>query len=74
MVENEDFLSLFKEAVENEDISLSSKLEDIEEWDSLAVLTLISEVEDNYGLILDPDMLDECLNVSDILALVNGAS
>ena len=45
------------------------KLEDIDEWDSIGVLTIISEVDDNFDITLDPEALEELETVEQLLSL-----
>jgi len=50
-----------------EDIALA----DIEEWDSLAVLSIISLYDTLFSKILEGEDIVNCKTVSDLLALVN---
>lgn len=57
------------EVDEIEDISPTTKLEDIDEWDSIGVLTIISEVDDNFDITLDPEVLEELETFEQLLKL-----
>ena len=65
-------LAFILEALEvddTEEISTTTKLEDIDEWDSIGVLTIISEVDDNFDITLDPEALEELETVEQLLSL-----
>jgi len=72
MAEWDQFLEVFSEAleVEPEDISSGTKLEDIEEWDSIGALSLIAEVDEVFDVVLKPDALEACVFVGDIFNIV----
>ena len=44
-----------------EDFPLDTKLEDIEEFDSLARLGFMTLIDEKYGVEVDPDELAECV-------------
>ncbi len=50
----EKFINLIKEALEIEDreVSLEDKFKEFEEWDSLAQLTLIAELDENFDVTI----------------------
>ncbi len=65
-------LAFILEALEVDDIeeiNTTTKLEDIDEWDSIGVLTIISEVDDNFDITLDPEVLEELETVEQLLSL-----
>ncbi len=67
----EKFLKLFAEIIESdEQIAPEMNLEDIEEWDSLAALTMISMVDDEYGVIIGHKDLEKMVIVGDILDFI----
>ena len=41
-------------------------------WDSLAIITVIAIVDEEFGLILEGDEVMKCESISDILELVEG--
>ena len=57
------------EVDDTEEITTTTKLEDIDEWDSIGVLTIISEVDDNFDITLDPEALEELETVEQLLSL-----
>ena len=48
------FIKVIKDALEIEDknLSMNDKFKEFEEWDSLAQLTLIAELDDNFDVTI----------------------
>ncbi|KJG09218.1 acyl carrier protein [Photobacterium kishitanii] len=55
--------------VEIEDISLDTELNE-ENWDSLAVITFISEVDSEFDMVVSPSKVSEVSKISDLLELI----
>ena len=53
------------------DLTADKALEDVEEYDSMAKLSLIVLMEDEFGVKLTGDMIKGFETVSDIIALMN---
>lgn len=55
------FINLVKEALEINQRSLvmSDKFKEFEEWDSLSQLTLIAELDDQFGVVIRMDDFKE---------------
>lgn len=47
------------------------KLEELENWDSTALITLLVLVEGNNGLRISPAQVVNCFTVGDVLQLAN---
>ena len=62
----EDMLEL-----EEGDLSLDKALEDIDEYDSMATLSLIVLMEDEFGVKLTGDVIKSFETVGDIVALMD---
>ena len=45
-------------------------LEDLEDWDSLAVITYIALIDEKLDHVLEGEQLVECETVNDLIALV----
>lgn len=54
----------------DEDISLSMKLRDIEEWDSLALISTLSLYDQLFHINVTTDQLENCKTVNDLVELV----
>lgn len=70
-----EFLNLFAEIVEEEPTSLtgSEKLkEQIAGWNSLAVVSFIAMVDEQFDLTLSPKAIAGCKTVNDLITLLDG--
>jgi len=68
----EQFLQKFKEVLEVTDrnLSLSDKFRSYEEWDSLAFLSLIAMIDEEYDVIIDGKDFKQLETVEDIIQAV----
>ena len=69
---SEEKIKFLLEALEAEnydDVTLATLLEDIEEWDSIGALMIISEVDDNFGITINPDDLENIKTVEELVNL-----
>ena len=67
-------LNFFAESLEIEnadEINETTLLEEIDEWDSIGLLTIISAADDEFDITLSPTLLEEAKTVKDILDLLN---
>ncbi|MDD6068691.1 MAG: acyl carrier protein [Succinivibrio sp.] len=67
----EEKLAIIKEILECEDadISVDTQLKDIDEWDSLSVLSLIMYMLDNYSIKVSGTDIRNFTKVQDIINL-----
>lgn len=72
-----DFLILLDEIFEEPEgsIAIDSERDAIIGWDSLGVLTLMAELDDRFGILLDAGAIEGFQSVNDIVAVLreNGA-
>ena len=69
-VELVKFLELVAEAVEYEEtISIDDNVEDIEGWDSLGVLAIVSMLDD-LGMPVELEKFEKILTIKDFLSVV----
>ncbi len=63
-----EFIDKFSEALEKEASGIDSndKFRDYEEWDSLAVLSVIAMIKQNYGITIPRKEFDSLLTVEDL--------
>lgn len=67
-----ELLEEIKETLQrDEDVSLEMKLEDIEEWDSLATISIISLYDELFETIVKTNDIDNCKTVTDLVNLVS---
>lgn len=69
-----DFIEFVEETLEVDSgtVSLTDVLDDIE-WDSLANISFIAEVDTRFGVSLDSERLAKSETVSDLFGLLTGA-
>lgn len=71
----EQFIADFEEAVEDiEEGSLSgeTRFRELEEWDSLAVLTVVAMVDTEYGQRINAAVLKSCETLAELFEKVKG--
>lgn len=68
----EEKLKMLEEVMDLEEGELTEEtlLEDIAEWDSLSVLTLISEMKKKFDISLSTKQIREFKTVADICAVI----
>lgn len=63
----EQFLQAFKEALQrDEDLTLDMELKNIDEWDSLAKMEVISHFDEKYGLNISYSDFENVETLEDI--------
>lgn len=73
-VQCDAFVREFSELLgEPSTLAIETPLDDLEEWDSLNVLMLITHVDEKYGVELPLQELSECESVADIFALLESS-
>lgn len=60
-----------KEILDVSEISEADKLQDFDNWDSLAILSIIISFDDNFNQTLSRDQVISCSTINDLLNLVN---
>ena len=70
----EKFLELFAEVLEREKdegpLKLRDKLEDFKMWDSLAAISLVSMLDDEYGIIMGSKDMEKVKTIQDVFDFV----
>ena len=68
----QDFINILSEEIEIEsvDLSLSTDLSSIEEWDSMAIMILIALVDDNFKMKITNDDIKKSSNILHIVELI----
>lgn len=67
-----DFMLKMKEILDNEDVTVDSVLADIEEWDSLSIITFAAFANSTLGKRVAPAEIRGCATIRDLFALVQG--
>lgn len=67
------FLELLKEALEidDRDLNLNDEFRSYPEWDSLALLSVIAMIDDEFDVIIDGNIFSTLKSNSDILNYIN---
>jgi len=62
------FIELIAEVleIEGKDIQMSDAFRDYDEWDSLARLSLISMLDDEYGVVIEDDTFKKLITLNDL--------
>ena len=66
----EEFVQEFAELLENEEINENTKFRELDEWDSLAALSTISTIDDEFGVTINNKDLRSVETVSELYDLV----
>lgn len=68
----EDFIELFKEAIEREDVVYpSDKFREYDEWDSLAYLSVIAMIDEEFDLQIEQPQFKELQTIQDLYNVVS---
>jgi acyl carrier protein len=70
------FKQLISEALEIDlnSLDVDINLDPEDNWDSVAILSTISEIDNQYEIQLDGNELASCRKISEIYALINKSS
>ncbi|MBQ9564099.1 MAG: hypothetical protein IJU98_00795 [Synergistaceae bacterium] len=66
----QEFLTRMKKILDNEDVTMDSTLADIEEWDSLSVVSYVAMANTVCGKKIAPAQLKDCATLCDLYALL----
>lgn len=68
-----DFVVAFADAIDREAnlIHVEDKFRDYEEWDSIALLSLVAMLDDNYGINIPREIFEKLETVQDLIDQVN---
>lgn len=70
-MKKDELLEEIQEALQRDDeLSLDMRLEDLDEWDSLAIISLIALYDDLFSVLLKNEHLLKCESVGDLVNLV----
>ncbi len=68
----EKVIDALKEAMDNEDleISLSDNFREYEDWDSLAYLSMIAALDEEFGVEIEDEEFEQLTTVEDLVNAV----
>lgn len=63
-----DFIALFAEQLIDEDVNLSkdTKFRDLEDWDSLTAMAVLTMIEDNYKVKISVEQFKKFITIEDL--------
>lgn len=66
------FITQFKEVLEIEDrnIELTDKFREFEEWDSLAYLSIIAMIDEEYNVQIEGKIFKQLETINDIIKII----
>jgi acyl carrier protein len=72
MMNKQQFLNALEDILELEQNTLSGQevLLDIEQWDSLAFLSVIAMADEHFDIVIQGDKLEKINTVNDLVSLV----
>jgi acyl carrier protein len=76
-MDKQQFISKFEEEVvmvEPGSLSLDTKLDSIDEWDSVAMVALVALLDESYGVHLKANALKEMTTIADIVNYIEAHS
>lgn len=73
MIDSKEFLENFKEVleIEEKEIGLDDDFRNLEEWDSLALLSVIAMIDDEYDVIIKGNQFKELKTLNEIVSYIN---
>ena len=66
----ERIVEIMKEVFDEQDININSSQDSLEKWSSLRHLSLVSELEDEFDINIDPKDISEMKSVADIVRIL----
>lgn len=64
-------IEILKNVLETENVNLDSNQDNTENWDSLHQLSLVVELEDVFGVTLEPEEIAEMKSVAEIKKIIS---
>ena len=65
-----DFMTKIKAILDNEDVTMDSVLADLDEWDSLSIVSFVAFANSSCGKKIAPVQIRECVKISDLYNLL----
>ena len=72
-MKTQEFIHEFEEnvvMVEKGTLSLETVLSELEEWDSMAIVSTIALFDQNFGIQISGEKINSCKTLGDLVALV----
>ena len=65
-----EFMAKIKAILDNEDVTMDSVLADIEEWDSLSIVSFVAMANASCGKKIAPATIRDCKIIQDLYGLL----
>ena len=65
-----DFMLKIKDILDNEDVTMESVLAELEEWDSLSIITFAAFANTQLGKRVPPAAIRDCVNIRDLFNML----
>ena len=65
-----EFMAKIKAILDNEDVTMDSVLEDVEEWDSLSIVSFVAMANASCGKRVAPAVIRDCKTIRDLYTLL----
>ena len=69
-MDEKQFTEKMKAILDNEDISLDTSLSEIEEWDSLSIVSYIAMANTVFGRKPSPEQIKGCASIRDLYLIL----
>ncbi len=68
-----DFIGAFAEAIDRDEalIKVEDSFRDYEEWDSIALLSLVARLDDNYSINIPREIFERLETIQDLIDQIN---
>lgn len=73
MIDTNQFLDNFRSIlnIKDRELGLEDKFRDMEEWDSLAFLSIMAMIDEEYGILINAAEFQELHTLGDIESFIN---
>ena len=70
---NNEFIEMFKETLDIEEdiVQMDTKFRDLKQWDSIAFLSIISMIDDEYDVVIDGNYLKNLTTIGELIDEIN---
>ena len=65
-----DFMTKIKAILDNETVTMDSVLADLDEWDSLSIVSFVAFANSSCGKKIPPAVIRECRTIRDLFGLL----
>ncbi|MBQ7543917.1 MAG: hypothetical protein IJT02_03140 [Synergistaceae bacterium] len=65
-----DFTAKIREILDNESVTMDTVLADVEEWDSLSIVSFAAFANSSCGKRLAPALIRDCVSIRDLYNLL----